>query len=261
LLKEKKGVLATRSPHRPNPIGVTLAQVYRIDKKKRVIELRACDLVDGTPVLDVKPYVPSYDTTPSFRIPTWIEETIETRNIVRFASNVQSELANDSIMWCKQYRNDSEGLLKGLRETLEAEVRSKFQTKKRLTDAERGQPCEVFFDECLVNYLWINEREMEVISIKLKDGGEGAVEKERQQKRKNMKEYFRAIAAAEAAGGGKNSEVEVVGLAVQAEGKSPIKSGTSTSTKDVKESLGKLKDKIKSIRGQMKLAEDTTKEQ
>jgi tRNA (adenine37-N6)-methyltransferase len=51
---EKKGVLATRSPHRPNPIGVTLAQVRSIDKKTRTIFLCACDLVDGTPVLDVK---------------------------------------------------------------------------------------------------------------------------------------------------------------------------------------------------------------
>lgn len=50
----KLGVLATRSPHRPNPIGVTLAQVRSIDKKNRTLYLNACDLVEGTPVLDVK---------------------------------------------------------------------------------------------------------------------------------------------------------------------------------------------------------------
>jgi tRNA (Thr-GGU) A37 N-methylase len=54
MLKEKKGVLATRSPHRPNPFGVTLARIERIHKQKNVIYLSACDLVDGTPVLDLK---------------------------------------------------------------------------------------------------------------------------------------------------------------------------------------------------------------
>lgn len=50
----KVGVLATRSPHRPNPIGVTLAQIRSIDKVKRIVYLNACDLVEGTPVLDIK---------------------------------------------------------------------------------------------------------------------------------------------------------------------------------------------------------------
>ena len=67
MLKQKKGVLATRSPHRPNPIGLTLARVTHVDVSKRCIHLAACDLVDGTPILDIKPYVPSYDTIPSVR--------------------------------------------------------------------------------------------------------------------------------------------------------------------------------------------------
>ena len=64
MLKEKKGVLATRSPHRPNPFGVTLAKIDRVDKKSRRLYVTACDLVNGTPILDIKPYVPVYDTTP-----------------------------------------------------------------------------------------------------------------------------------------------------------------------------------------------------
>lgn len=54
MLKEKKGVLSTRSPHRPNPIGVTLAKIEMVDKKLRRIRVSACDLVDGTPILDIK---------------------------------------------------------------------------------------------------------------------------------------------------------------------------------------------------------------
>ena len=53
------GVFACRSPHRPNPIGLTLAKIETI--RNNVIELSAIDLIDGTPVLDLKPYISDYD--------------------------------------------------------------------------------------------------------------------------------------------------------------------------------------------------------
>lgn len=58
MLKERVGVFSTRSPHRPNPIGITLATISSIDKKARTVFLSGVDLVDGTPVLDIKPYLP-----------------------------------------------------------------------------------------------------------------------------------------------------------------------------------------------------------
>ena len=54
MLKKKLGVFATRSPHRPNPVGVTLAKIDSFDKRTRTVYLSGCDLVEGTPVLDVK---------------------------------------------------------------------------------------------------------------------------------------------------------------------------------------------------------------
>lgn len=56
------GVFSTRSPHRPNPIALSCVEVDRIDGA--VIHLKACDLLDGTPVLDVKPYIPAVDAFP-----------------------------------------------------------------------------------------------------------------------------------------------------------------------------------------------------
>ena len=92
MLKEKKGVLATRSPHRPNPVGVTLAQITSVCKKTRTVFLSCCDLVDGTPVMDIKPYVPAYDTVPSHRVPDWISETIATRNVVEVSAQVKQQV-------------------------------------------------------------------------------------------------------------------------------------------------------------------------
>nr|XP_027212808.1 tRNA (adenine(37)-N6)-methyltransferase-like isoform X1 [Penaeus vannamei]XP_027212809.1 tRNA (adenine(37)-N6)-methyltransferase-like isoform X1 [Penaeus vannamei]XP_027212810.1 tRNA (adenine(37)-N6)-methyltransferase-like isoform X1 [Penaeus vannamei] len=53
------GVFATRSPHRPNPLGLTLAHVEYI--KEDCIYLSGLDILDGTPVVDIKPYIPEYD--------------------------------------------------------------------------------------------------------------------------------------------------------------------------------------------------------
>ncbi len=68
---KRRGVFATRSPHRPNPIGLTPVQLIRIDGRKLI--LGPCDLVDGTPVFDIKPYVPAYDAFPDANA-GWINE-------------------------------------------------------------------------------------------------------------------------------------------------------------------------------------------
>lgn len=59
---QKRGVFATRSPHRPNPIGMTAVRLERIDGL--VLHVRDFDLVDGTPILDIKPYIPYADAFP-----------------------------------------------------------------------------------------------------------------------------------------------------------------------------------------------------
>jgi tRNA (adenine37-N6)-methyltransferase len=51
----RKGVLATRSPHRPNPLGLSTVQLLRVDGL--TLHVRGADMIDGTPVLDIKPYV------------------------------------------------------------------------------------------------------------------------------------------------------------------------------------------------------------
>lgn len=58
----RKGVLATRSPHRPNPLGLSVLRLDRVDGLH--LHVRDVDLLDGTPVLDIKPYVPYTDAHP-----------------------------------------------------------------------------------------------------------------------------------------------------------------------------------------------------
>ncbi|MBN9417912.1 MAG: tRNA (N6-threonylcarbamoyladenosine(37)-N6)-methyltransferase TrmO [Candidatus Eremiobacteraeota bacterium] len=58
----RKGVLSTRSPHRPNPLGISAVPLLRVEGLR--LWIGAHDLVDGTPILDIKPYLPRYDSFP-----------------------------------------------------------------------------------------------------------------------------------------------------------------------------------------------------
>ncbi|MBS0380543.1 MAG: tRNA (N6-threonylcarbamoyladenosine(37)-N6)-methyltransferase TrmO [Proteobacteria bacterium] len=59
----RKGVFATRAPHRPNPIGMSVVALERVEGL--TVHVRETDMLDGTPVLDIKPYVPYSDALPN----------------------------------------------------------------------------------------------------------------------------------------------------------------------------------------------------
>jgi len=62
------GIFATRSPHRPNPIGLTRVKLLKV--KGNIVTVQGLDAFDGTPILDIKPF-DSWDTTEDFKIPDW----------------------------------------------------------------------------------------------------------------------------------------------------------------------------------------------
>jgi len=63
---KKRGLFATRAPQRPNPLGLSCVRLLGIDK--RVLRIGDHDLLDGTPVLDIKPYLPYCDSVPDAAI-------------------------------------------------------------------------------------------------------------------------------------------------------------------------------------------------
>ena len=65
------GAFAMRTPERPNPIVLSCAQVTYIDHQNAVIGLAYIDANDGTPILDIKPYTPSFDRVEKPSVPTW----------------------------------------------------------------------------------------------------------------------------------------------------------------------------------------------
>lgn len=60
--RTKHGVFSTRSPYRPNSIGISCVRL--LQRKGRTLTVADCDVLDGTPILDVKPYIPAIDSFP-----------------------------------------------------------------------------------------------------------------------------------------------------------------------------------------------------
>lgn len=90
------GVLATRTPHRPCPIGLSVAKVERVEG--RTVFLSGVDIVDGTPVFDLKPYLPYSDSVENASVPFWTEteNPNDPLNIkaVQFCPNFEESLQN-----------------------------------------------------------------------------------------------------------------------------------------------------------------------
>jgi len=65
------GLFATRSPHRPNPIAMTAVRLLELDGRR--LRVRGLDARQGTPILDIKPYIRRGDYLPEATMPAWIE--------------------------------------------------------------------------------------------------------------------------------------------------------------------------------------------
>ncbi len=69
---EPRGLFATRAPTRPNPIGISIVALRRIDGN--VLELENLDILDDTPLLDIKPYIPEFDAPQDVRC-GWLDNS------------------------------------------------------------------------------------------------------------------------------------------------------------------------------------------
>jgi len=131
-----KGVFATRAPHRPNPIGLSLCKLDGIEG--HVLQLSGVDLVDGTPILDIKPFIPSYDTPPpheEVRYPLW--SSPEAHELIQVHL---SDTASADLRMLKESRERPrlastwEQAVEGLSQVLAADPRSVYRRQKCADD-------------------------------------------------------------------------------------------------------------------------------
>ncbi len=76
---KERGLFSTRAPRRPNPIGISAVKL--VNRENNTLHIENVDIVDGTPLLDIKPYVPEFDNTEAIRL-GWLENAAKkSRNI------------------------------------------------------------------------------------------------------------------------------------------------------------------------------------
>lgn len=92
--RTKRGVFATRAPYRPNPLGLSCVQL--VDVKGLTLTIQGHDLLDGTPILDIKPYLPYADSFPDAKT-GWLQGLDERVWEIEF-----SEVAQRQIHWLHQ---------------------------------------------------------------------------------------------------------------------------------------------------------------
>ena len=124
--KERLGVFATRSTHRPNPIGMSCVRMERVEGLR--VFVRDCDLLDETPVFDIKPYIPVADSFPDSRT-GWLERAeIPRQYEVEFLPELRGK-----ILFLRENGLDAENFCRVQlgSDPLDGE-------RKRLYDGERG---------------------------------------------------------------------------------------------------------------------------
>ena len=66
------GIFACRCPNRPNPIGITTVEL--LERKNNTVKVKGLDVIDNTPIIDIKPYTPQYDKVKDVKTPEWIDK-------------------------------------------------------------------------------------------------------------------------------------------------------------------------------------------
>ncbi len=170
----KVGCLSTRSPHRPNPIGLSVVEIIEVGKD--YIDIKSLDLVDGTVVVDIKPYIP-YDNIPcdlplpmtlgedgkpliqtTLKVPQWIYESEIVMLPVRFSElavqNLQMFIENKEL---KFYNNEKE-IMELITQVLRQDIRSINQGRGA---ANNHEPYSCRLDQLYIDF--INENNQIIV--------------------------------------------------------------------------------------------------
>jgi len=154
---KRVGLFSTRTPHRPNPIGLSTARVEKVDVKKGILHLSGIDLLHGTPILDVKPYIPHWDALPEQpdAIPKWIIDAVDDDKprVATFSEGAASKLKCIVEEGRLQFYDEIGQVEKAILEVLRQDIRSPH--KKNVAKEERKSVDEhsVDFDNLRIIFL------------------------------------------------------------------------------------------------------------
>jgi len=171
----KVGMLSTRSPHRPNNCGLSLVKVDRVDSQQKRLYISALDLVNGTPVYDIKPVIP-WDQCDNLSVPVWVSQE-DTLAKVEFTETARSSLENcvTSGYLKPLYTTDNDGVEAAQRTLCEVLAQDPRSLKYRGSESSISDPYSLIFCRVSVTFsVGQKEEGVKVLNI-IKAELEGAI--------------------------------------------------------------------------------------
>jgi len=121
----KIGVFASRSPHHPNPIGLSIVKLDKIIEA--TLYLSGVDLIDGTPIIDIKPYIPEYDCIADAKAPNWITHP---RPVLHISFTEEANGQLESLFKKCEFYETLEDTKSAIEDVLKLDPRSTYRKKK-----------------------------------------------------------------------------------------------------------------------------------
>jgi len=135
------GLFSTRTPHRPNPIGLTLARVVRVDAKNRRVHLAGLDLCDMTPVLDLKPIAPGDVPTTEIQYAPWVSAERDITWDIKITNEAIAKIAQLHSEGAMRFYESPESFTEGIRDVLGLDVRAVHQGRGDATQKDEVHRC------------------------------------------------------------------------------------------------------------------------
>jgi tRNA-Thr(GGU) m(6)t(6)A37 methyltransferase TsaA len=148
---QRIGALASRSPLRPNPIGLSLVKIEKVKGSRLYIS--GLDLIEGTPVLDIKPYIHDYDSVPESHS-GWTQKVAETKIPVSFTPKALEQIA----------KHPNVHLQESIAHILGSDIRNRSDKRAKNSEKVFG----FFFDDLNVVFQ-VNSDDLQVLYIEKAD--------------------------------------------------------------------------------------------
>lgn len=145
-------LLLLGTPHRYNAIGLSIVEIDHIDRDG-TLHLKGTDLVDGTAVLDIKPYIDGYDNFSNVKVPEWIKEPVESveKYQVVLSDEAKRQLQEDvTHLEFFDKRTELEEFIEFLAQVLSHDIRSH---SKKTRNVDKQDEHELLVDKVKVTFV------------------------------------------------------------------------------------------------------------
>lgn len=169
---KKRGVFSTRTPHRPNNIALSIVEIREVDVKKGILYINGVDLIDHTPILDIKPYIPHVDKVLNSVAPDWLLNSKFTPVEVRFTEESLIQLKEAVEQDDFKFYNNKEfnEVKKAIEQTLSLDPRANIHGRGIFKEKEEKQIKETDTDKEIEdkNKINIKENRMNRVVFKMR---------------------------------------------------------------------------------------------